>query len=170
MRRTIAPLAGLALMALWAGNASAASPTYCAIFAREYLKQATELGDSAMPLRHIHDRAYSKCLNMDDEPPLPTAYTDPDEDGVGGPFIAADDADVPSGAETAVDENRVKQTARLETRAASSKPKRGKFVGSGLPPGSPQWRDWCASHYPNSFDPATGTIIPLTTGKRTPCR
>jgi hypothetical protein len=36
--------------------------------------------------------------------------------------------------------------------------------------GSAEWKNWCAQHFPKSFDPKTGTIIPLKTGKRTLCR
>ena len=45
----------------------------------------------------------------------------------------------------------------------------GKFRGSGLAPWTPEWRAWCAEHFPNSFDPKTGTIVPYD-GTRTLCR
>jgi hypothetical protein len=40
----------------------------------------------SIPPSRIHDRAYHKCLNMDDEPLLPTAFADPGTGGTGGPF------------------------------------------------------------------------------------
>jgi hypothetical protein len=46
----------------------------------------------------------------------------------------------------------------------------GKWSGSGLPVGSPEWKAWCQEHFPNSFDPETGTIVPNSTGVRTACK
>lgn len=31
------------------------------------------------------------------------------------------------------------------------------------------WNDWCRSHYPNSFDPKTGTVLPIGTKTRVVC-
>lgn len=176
MKPLIAPLAALALCGL-AGAASAASPTYCALYAKEYVRFAVSDSEGNLPGSHVQDRAYAKCLNMDDEPPLPTAYVDPAQDGIGGPFVPLEEGDAGQGPDIAVDEpaapqQNLEQAAWNEMTVAPPKAKRsgGTFSGSGLPSGSPEWRAWCQQHFPNSFDPETGTVVPSSTGVRTACK
>jgi hypothetical protein len=71
---------------------------------------------------------------------------------------------------TAIDETIVEQTAALEPDEPVVRKRSGKRRGSGFAMWSPEWKNWCAQHFPKSFDPKTGTIIPLNTGKRTLCR
>lgn len=85
MKTIIAPLAALAAYALGVSVSSAASPTYCALFAKEFVEQASQ-GKQSPPSKLVHDRAYHKCLNLDEEPQLPTAYRDPTTDGNGAQF------------------------------------------------------------------------------------
>ena len=175
MKILLAPLAALALGA-FAGAASAASPAYCALYAKEYARHAMSDSQGSVPETHVHDRAYSKCLNMDDEPPLPTAYVDPQQDGIGGPFVEAEEGSVGDGPEIVADEptapqENLEQASWNEIATPAPKSNRGgKFSGSGLPAGSPEWKAWCQEHYPNSFDPETGTVVPSATGVRTACR
>jgi len=145
-------LVGLIASVLGTGAASAASPAYCAFYAKEVTKNAAMDSAAGASIEHFHDRAYSKCLNMDDEPLLPDAYADSEGDGAGGPFVE----------ETAVfepDPPRAKLGRTTKT-----------WQGSGFAAWSPEWTKWCAEHFPNSFDPESGTIIPYKTGVRTMCR
>jgi hypothetical protein len=175
MKTLIAPLAALAFCAM-AGAASAASPAYCALYAKEYARQAMSDSQGSLPETHVHDRAYSKCLNMDDEPPLPTAYVDPAQDGIGGPFVPVEEGsagEVPAVVVEAPVAPRqdLEQTSWNEMAVPAAKPKRtGKWTGSGYPTGSPEWKAWCQEHFPNSFDLETGTIVPSATGVRTACK
>ena len=176
MKRIIGPLVGFGLVMLGTGAASAASPAYCALYAKEFAKQAAVESQGSLSPDRVHDRAYYKCLNMDDEPALPTAYADPTNGGIGGPFVEEEGSAAPFVEDVAVDatvidEAIVKQTAALEVDPPPATTKRtGKRRGSGLAMWSPEWKDWCARHFPKSFDPKTGTIIPVKTGKRTACR
>jgi hypothetical protein len=64
-------LIGVGLLVLTAEGALAAPPTYCALYAREY----GNLADISTPeeaIRRIQDQAYYRCLNQDEDPPLPT--------------------------------------------------------------------------------------------------
>jgi hypothetical protein len=178
MKTIIAPLAAIAVLGLGAGAASAASPAYCALYAKEFARHAAFDSQGALPPELIHDRAYHKCLNLDDEPVLPTAYTDPTTDG--GRFVL-DQGSADSGlddtfaAEPAVDEQvaeepKAEQTAALESDPQPARKRTGTWSGSGYAMWSPEWEAWCSEHFPKSFDPATGTIIPYKTGVRSECR
>lgn len=178
--RVFALFAGFGLLAGASGSAIAASPDYCAVFAKQYAEKALAQNDGNLSPDRIHDRLYHKCLNMDEEPALPTAYAEPQTDGL-GTAAAGDDAlealileeatsESPSIDVTAIDEAVVKRTAAIEDDQRPAAPKRtGKWRGSGFATGSPEWRNWCAEHFPNSFDPNTGTILPYETGVREPC-
>jgi len=173
MKTIVAPLAAIAAVGFGVGAASAASPAYCALYAKEYVKHAAIDSQGSLPPTLIHDRAYHKCLNLDDEPMLPTAYMDPTTDGIGGPFVVEEgDADV---GDTVVDEQtteepQVGETAALEADPEPVKKSTSKWNGSGYAMWSPEWKAWCAEHFPKSFDPTTGTIIPYKTGVQTECR
>jgi hypothetical protein len=173
MKTIIAPLAALALVGLGAGTASAASPAYCALYATEFARHAAFDSQGSLPPELIHDRAYHKCLNLDDEPVLPTAYTDPMTDG--GRFVldqgsADTGGDDTFAAEPVADEPKVQETAALESDPQPTEKRTGKWSGSGYAMWSPEWKAWCAEHFPKSFEPATGTIIPYKTGVRSECR
>lgn len=180
MKRILVPLAGLGLIVLTIDSAAAASPDYCAVFAKEFAEQALSANDGKLSADLIHDRLYHKCLNMDEDPALPTAYTEARPDGVGGSLVedgqSAESiledatAEAPTVDVTAIDEAMVKRTAATENDAPKAPARReGQWHGSGYAMWSPEWRDWCAEHFPNSFDPKTGTIMPHKTGKREPC-
>ena len=72
MKSLIAPLAALAVLAA-AGAAMAAAPAYCALYAREYANQfALAAGEKPDSEPKIQDEAYYRCLNMDQEPEMPS--------------------------------------------------------------------------------------------------
>ena len=158
MARTIAiPLAGLGFLVLSAAGAAAAAPDYCALYAREVARLTAD-ANTVAALQRAQDQAFYKCLNMDEDPPLPdqSAYADDAGDGaiVGeGDAMVGDEVVEPPAA-----------TRPAPTRTA----KVAKFKGSGLKRWSAEWKAWCAEHYPNSFDPKTGTVLPYD-GKRTMC-
>jgi len=182
MRLTILPIAGFALLTAGVTAALAASPAYCELYAREYVRYTEAESEASSSSDLAQSRAYHKCLNMDDEPILPTASVDAGEagvgeGGVGGPFVAFSPSSDPTidhtlGADTTPDE-AVAEPANDVEMAAQSAPtdnRTDERRGSGLEAWSPEWRAWCADHFPNSFDPQTGTIVPYETGVRTMCR
>jgi hypothetical protein len=173
MRTIIAPLAGLAVLSCGAGTAWAASPTYCALYAKEFVKHAAVDSQGSIPPSRLRDRAYHKCLNMDDEPLLPTAYADPGNDGTGGPFALVEKAYAPAaderGGDTAA-KPAIEDTAAVQPEPAPIMAQKNTQTRSGRAMWSPEWRAWCSQHFPNSFDPKTGTIVPYKTGVRTICR
>lgn len=147
--------AGFCAMAVLASAdaASAASPAYCALYAREYASQfalpATAASADSMRLQ---DQAYYRCLNLDEDPAFPTtsAYFGADADailaGSGGAMAAIEEQ---SGA---------KPKAATATRevASAGKPRRpGR--GSGYDAWTPEWFAWCEANY-RSFDPETGYV------------
>ena len=176
LKRSVATLLGVGFCTFEAATAMAASPDYCAIYAEELMKYARPATSGGLTVEHIHDRLYHKCLNMDEEPALPTAYAETPPDSTRGSPAVSDqsvasilqdaEAKSPTVDATAIDETIVKQTAAIEDPPVTRK---GKWRGSGYARWSPQWRDWCAEHFPNSFDPQTGTIIPYKTETREPC-
>jgi len=165
MKTIIAPLAGFAFLALGAGLASAASPAYCALYAKEYARHAALEGQGSAPTDFVHDRAYHKCLNLDDEPALPTAYTEAEAAAIGGPFVPIEEEGSADAASEAASTATPASAAATRTSSAGS----GERGSSGLVRWSAEWKAWCKAHYPNSFDEATGTVIPLDTGKRRLC-
>jgi hypothetical protein len=73
---TKAPLiivAALAFSGLATVAASAASPAYCALYAREYAIDAVQPAAAVGLRQSVEDQAYYRCLNQDEDPPLPTA-------------------------------------------------------------------------------------------------
>jgi hypothetical protein len=185
-RRAMRPSVSLSCMfsvgsivAMMAESAAAASPDYCMVYAKETARQVIAKDESELTRDLVYDRLYHKCLNMDEEPDLPAAYA---ERPVKRGNIAADDdaaitsiledaaAETPTVDATAIDESVVKRTAAIESEKTSAPARRtGRWRGSGYAMWSPQWRDWCAEHFPNSFDPQTGTILPYGKAEREPC-
>jgi hypothetical protein len=158
--------------------ANAASPAYCALYAREYAaaRVTTVSGDdSAGALQRVEDQAYYRCLNLDEEPEFPatSAYfgqaVEEMDGGIGGPFedLAEGDAagDIPDEPvdQPAVDPAPVKpKPAKV---ASSSKGKTP--AGSGLTPWTDEWATWCKAHY-RSFNATTGMVVTLS-GARILC-
>src|SRR5438105_174033 len=56
---------------LSAGPAQAASPTYCALYGREYAIATVQPGAAPGMLQSVQNQAYYRCLNQDEDPPLP---------------------------------------------------------------------------------------------------
>ena len=110
-------VAGVAMVGLaLAVAASAASPVYCALYAKEYVKHAAAESKGSLSPGRVHDRAYSKCLNMDDEPLLPTAYAEPPE-AVGGPFVEEEPSAPPVAKTTTADAPAASTTIAASTIA-----------------------------------------------------
>ena len=73
----IAGSLGIGMIA--ADAASAASPAYCALYSREYAIDSVQAAAAPGMLQSVQDQAYYRCLNMDEDPPLPqkSAYSAP---------------------------------------------------------------------------------------------
>jgi hypothetical protein len=154
--------------------ASAASPAYCALYAREYAAArvgSPSVEDSALARMRVEDQAYYRCLNLDDEPEFPTTSsyfgTDDLDQAIGGPFeeIAegdADPGDEPDTAPPAV----IAQPAKPKPQqtASTSGGKKGP-ASSGLTVWSDEWLVWCKAHY-KSFNATTGMVVTLSGEKR----
>jgi hypothetical protein len=140
--------------ALWAlalsTAAYAASPQYCAFYAREYSRQFSLGVQEAQTELDIADQAYYRCLNQDEDPPLPenSSYMGENEAATGGPFI-------PVAKSTEADSPVVPVDPAPE-------PAGGLTSRSGLKPWSTQWASWCQEHFPNSFDVETGFVRPYS--------
>jgi hypothetical protein len=163
-----AGLAGLAIAVLWTVEATAASPAYCALYAREYTAQFATGSDSDTAVAseyRILDQAYYQCLNMDVEPEFPDtsvyygAALDDILEGLMTPVegIAEGDAVADDVIVEAEPEAKPKPV-----RTAS----RGSGRGSGLEAWSPEWAAWCKKHFPNSFNPEDGTVKPYNEDRR----
>jgi hypothetical protein len=159
---------GAALSILVPSAVSAASPAYCALYAREYTAQFTTGSDAdeAMASEYkIQEQAYYQCLNMDVEPEFPatsvyfgTGLNDILA-GVGGPLEGVAEGD-------ASFEEPVAEAAPAAKPAATQTASRSSGRGSGLQPWTPEWEAWCKAHYPNSFDPNDGTVMPFNESRR----
>jgi hypothetical protein len=173
MKMLIIPLAGIGMLAA-AGAVQAASPAYCALYAREYANLFTEAaGQKQGSEQHIQDEAYYHCLNQDEDPQLPrtSAYfgTELDAPAVGGPLepltdsATASTTDAP--AKAATDAKSAKPAGTQQADATPGKRRRG----SGKEPWTPEWLAWCKDHFPNSFDEKTGMIVPYKTNNEQFC-
>lgn len=176
-----------AFVIVLAGPARAASPQYCAFYAREFVRQFDLGKTQAAAVIEISDKAYYRCLNLDTAPTLPelSAYAGSALDGtdLADPLLAQGDGDyeedvgetsegaptidivTPEGSgvqppvETAIDEPSSPSTPRTASATGTLKSR------SGLTPWSPEWRRWCEEHFPNSFDPETGSVIAFEGGR-----
>lgn len=166
------------IAAVIAESATAASPNYCTVYAKETARQVIAKDESEFTSDLVYDRLYHKCLNMDEEPALPAAYAETPvtrgdaaaDDDATASFLEDATAETPTVDATAIDENVVKGTAPIDSEKTTTPPRRtGRWRGSGYAMWSPQWRDWCTEHFPNSFDPQTGTIMPYGKAEREPC-
>ena len=167
MKMLMVRLTGLGLAALASEPAAAASPAYCALYAREYANQMVQEGAPAGMAVRVQDQAYDRCLNQDDDPALPTAsaYFGADVDGQGGSLEPISQGDISEGDEVAAPA----RSAPAATKVAASTQRTGRRRGSGLAAWTPEWAAWCAKHFPNSFDPQSGTIVPYKTYQRRFC-
>jgi hypothetical protein len=169
------------------GPAEAASPAYCALYAREYASARVDMaaGDQAEGARQrVEDQAYYRCLNLDDEPEFPTtsAYfgTEDMDQAIGGPFEAISEGDADTGDSTPIDTdpNATAATDPADGPQPTVKPKpkptqtasagsgSGKGpASSGLKPWSDEWLTWCKAHY-KSFNATTGMVVTLSGDRR----
>lgn len=168
-----AGVCGLAFAFLSTDLALAASPAYCALYAREYTAQFTTGSDADTALASeykILEQAYYQCLNMDMEPTFPETsvyYGQGLDDILGG--IGALDESVAQGDTSTEDavavEEPVAETPKPTQTASTAAPRR-KGRGSGFEAWTPEWEAWCKDHFPNSFDPSDGTVKPYGEGRR----
>jgi hypothetical protein len=154
-------------------GASAASPAYCALYAREYTAQFTtgSDADAAMASEYkIQEQAYYQCLNMDVEPEFPdtSVYFGTGLNdilvGLGGPQegVAEGDASFEEPLQAAAPEEAAPAAEPAATQTASRSSRRG----NSLEPWTPEWEAWCKAHFPNSFDPNDGTVKPYDEPRR----
>lgn len=152
-----AAFGALALL-LAADAASAASPAYCALYAREYANQFEVQTVSPDPTAiKVQDQAYYRCLNLDEDPAFPetSAYFGADFEA-----ILSGEAGVAEGDTTAaeiIEPPAEPEVAEKPTQVASSGKPRRPGRGSGYDPWTQEWYDWCEAHY-RSFDPETGYV------------
>jgi hypothetical protein len=103
---------GAMMVAGVASPALAASPAYCALYAREYAVArigAVTSDQSASASKRVEDQAYFRCLNLDEEPEFPSssayagASVEDLDGGASGPFqdIAEGDTDTNDDADIA---------------------------------------------------------------------
>jgi hypothetical protein len=175
-----------AAFALFPLAAQAAPIEHCERYAEEWSRLAPSADLQGKPQQFRRDRAFYNCLNMDDSPPLPSAG----EMGASRSLRLGYALDETPGAERQPVETAAAAAARSavnamatetieEGSAASEDPAQQETAGlaaedadpiiTGLKVGSPEWAAWCRKHFPKSFDPETGTVIPLASGRRTRC-
>jgi hypothetical protein len=161
---------GLALLVLGSGIVQAASPAYCALYAREYTAQFATGSDAeaaAASEHRIQEQAYYQCLNMDVEPEFPqtSVYHGTGFDeilaGLGGPVegVAEGDASAEDPLEETVAEPPAEKPRPTQVARKSGR-------GSGLEAWTPEWEAWCKQHFPKSFNPEDGTVKPYNEGRR----
>jgi hypothetical protein len=166
--------------------ALAASPAYCALYAREYATSrigAPVTTEDASAIQRVEDQAYYRCLNQDEAPQFPTTsayFGQPLDDitgqgaGPGGPFQALDihpKGKMPGQSAPAVPAD----TATTDSTEATSPPSAAKptrvaaatVTNTRLAPKqwTPEWVTWCKAHY-RSFDEASGNVLTMTGVKK----
>ncbi len=178
MKFTIAPLAGLGLLAAATGAAVAAPPAYCALYAREYANQfAAAAGEKPGAEPKIQDEAYYRCLNLDQEPEMPSgsAYYGTSVDTAGQADAAKDPATAPlappavatAGDTAAAPAPKIAPEPAKQT--ADSSPSGHSYTG-GATPWTADWFAACRKYFPNSFNEKDGTILPNGSTKRVFCK
>jgi hypothetical protein len=136
MKSLILPFAALAVLAAAGGAATAASPEYCALYAREYANQfSAAAGEKPGSEQKIQDEAYYRCLNMDQEPEMPptSAYygTSIDTAGQGGPLEPVPEAAAPAAktaAAPASDKAAPAASAKPARKTASNGPVKRSYI------------------------------------------
>ena len=139
-------------------------------------------------MQRVEDQAYYRCLNQDEDPPLPQASAS--LAGVSAPVAIVPRSTLkgegpteikPESVEAKVIEtptmNRPKPEGTAATAAGTRNPLPAKsggavYRGSRLPPWTAEWAEWCAKYFPRSWDPVTGTVVhgSTTTGERVLCK
>jgi hypothetical protein len=179
MRIAALTLSGLGLLATGTA-ASAASPAYCALYAREFAASkisAPIAGDAAGAVQRVQDQAYYRCLNQDEDPAFPetSAYFGAEIDQIYGDTIEQGDAAgaIPDQPVTAADAVATTGTAGGDPGAAAAPAAQAKPIrtataasgrkkgGSGLEQWSDEWVSWCKDHY-RSFNETTGMVLTLS--------
>lgn len=176
MRIAALTLSGLGLLATGMA-ASAASPAYCALYAREFAASkisAPVAGDAAGAVQRVQDQAYYRCLNQDEDPAFPetSAYFGADVDQIYGDTIEQGDAagEIPDEPVSAADAAATTGSGPADTaapekakpvRTATAGGGRKKSGGSGLEQWSDEWVSWCKDHY-RSFNETTGMVLTLS--------
>ncbi len=164
MRLLAVPIAAIAIAIAAAATPSpAASPQYCAFYAREYALQFSFGAEEAQTEREILDQAYYRCLNQDEEPALPehSAYSGSELDAGQGETPPAAQGDADYDEADAVDEDEaIAEAAEEPARTVALVQRETKISRSGLEAWTSKWRTWCQKHFPNSFDPQTGYVTP----------
>lgn len=150
-----------ALVLLSAEAASAASPAYCALYAREYANQfeVQAVSPDATALL-VQDQAYYRCLNLDEDPEFPatSAYFGADFEAIlSGEAAATVVSEGDTSAAEIIEPPAEPEVVEKPKRVASASVPRRPGRGSGYDPWTPEWFDWCEAHY-RSFDPETGYV------------
>ena len=164
--------------------AFAASPAYCALYAREYATArigAPLTNEDAGALQRVEDQAYYRCLNQDEAPQFPATsayFGAPLEDitgagtGAGGPFQALQiepkgktagktgDTTASPSPTPAEGAGKTTEVAGILTPPAPLTRKGGHAIA-----GSAEWVSWCKAHY-RSFDAATGNVLTFSGDKK----
>jgi hypothetical protein len=164
-------LAAFAAASIAASAASAAAPAYCALYSREYAIDTVQPQAAAGMLQSVQDQAYYRCLNQDDDPPLPqqSAYFGSDLNLANPGASSASNAQslpppLPTPRPAVVPSKApVVEASTTSTATAGYRP-------SGLTPWTPEWQDWCQRNFPNSWDPKTGTVLHYGDGTRELCQ
>ena len=180
-RGPLVALGALGILILAAGTASAAAPAYCALYAREYAIDTVQPQAAAGMLQSVQDQAYYRCLNQDDDPPLPqqSAYFGGDINAslsASGQDSASDPVSpplpTPRPAQPAAPPAPPRSTtvaAKAPVVTASNQSTAG-YRPSGLTAWTPEWQAWCQRNFPNSWDPKTGTIQHFGSDTRELCQ
>ncbi len=160
------PVAVALFLASSTGQGLAASPEYCAVYARASADPdgvAAASADDTETIQRAHDKAYFECLNLDDEPKLPAEIVDrvSEADGVG-------EGDISEADETPVIKKTVKTPTPRKTASAEKPRKTKTWSGSGYDAWTPEWTTWCRAHY-KSFNPETGEYLSFE-GDRKMCK
>jgi len=152
---------GLAAIAVSTGvvEALAASPAYCALYAREFAQQFIEpTTPPSGATQQVQDQAYYRCLNLDENPDFPTtsAYFGADTEDLlaGGLLTAVSQGDI---SDDELDTAEPAEASNAQTASAATTTRRRPGRGSGYNPWTPEWVAWCEAHY-RSFDPDTGYV------------
>ena len=200
---TVGTVAGLLLPIAAVGviaslqTATAASPSYCALYAREYAVDSVQPNAAPGLLQSVQDQAYYRCLNQDEDPPLPkkSAYFGTDVDAnkaIASTDSATDPVPIPNVRPKPPADIKPKQPddrsiasaavfpppppppappkPAVDRTIASGSTYSASYHGSGMKPWTPEWIAWCARNFPASWDPKTGTILNYGADRRELCR
>lgn len=158
-------VAVIALVLLVTSGAHAAPPAYCALYAREQAKSVAA-GRADGSFERTLDQAFYQCLNLDEKPPFPEGSAYVGDDLIEPELPVAEDTASIAAAADPNDTTTMDSTAEGDTDFADApEPATPQKSRSGLRAWSPEWKAWCEEHFPNSFDPETGTVLPFEGGR-----